>query len=185
MAAFAAVREAAPGVPEAGRRPGGAAAMGGRVFLLLLPVPTLPVSRAARVGSAQILAMCWVGGIIMPANESARPARGPGAESQVRPILIFARHCLLPDIGHRFRASAALFTELNGLGAASRRSRDHGRSRPAQSRTEGGGRAGMLCGSLGLAGGRILRGTAPKTRRDGANASFFWIRASVYIQAEL
>ena len=113
------------------------------------------------------------------------PARGPGPESQVRPILIFARHCLLPDIGHRFRASAALFTELNGVGAASRRSRDHGRSRPAQSRTEGGGRAGMLCGSLGLAGGRILRGTAPKARRDGANASFFWIRASVYIQAEL
>ena len=43
----------------------------------------------------------------------------------------------------------------------------------------------MLCGSLGLAGGRILRGTAPKARRDGANASFFRIRPSVYIQAEL
>ena len=42
----------------------------------------------------------------------------------------------------------------------------------------------MLCGSLGLAGGRILRGTAPKARRDGANASFFRIRPSVYIQAE-
>ena len=73
------------------------------LFLLLLPVPTLPVSRVARVGSAQIHAMCWVGGIIMPANESARPARGPGAESQVRPILIFARHCLLPDVSHSQR----------------------------------------------------------------------------------
>ena len=34
------------------------------------------------------------------------PARGPGPESQVRPILIFARHCLLPDVGHLVFAPA-------------------------------------------------------------------------------
>ena len=184
MAAFAAVREAAPGVPEAGRRPGGEAAMGGRVFLLLLPVPTLPVSRVARVGSAQILPLRWVGRWLVRNRYSAASARGPGAESQVRPILIFARHCLLPDIGHLFRASAALFTRAEWPGRSEPPIQDQC-SRPAQSRTEGGGRAGMLCGSLGLAGGRILRGTAPKARRDGANASFFRIRPSVYIQAEL
>ena len=163
-----------------GRRLAGGAGGSGRGdgadFPLSSPSPTLPVSRVARVGSAQILPLCWVGRWLVRNRYSAASARGPGAESQVRPILIFARHCLLPDIGHRFRASAALFTELNGVGAASRRSRDHGRSRPAQSRTEGGGRAGMLCGSLGLAGGRILRGTAPKARRDGANASLPRIR---------
>ena len=49
------------------------------LFLLLLPVPTLPVSRVARVGNAQIAAVCWVGRVLTP-NPCCwrqRAVRGP------------------------------------------------------------------------------------------------------------
>ena len=49
------------------------------LFLLLLPVPTLPVSRVAGVGSAQIALLCWVGRVLTP-NRCCwrqRAVRGP------------------------------------------------------------------------------------------------------------
>ena len=99
----------------------------------------------------------------------AAPARAPGPESQVRPILIFARHCLLPDVGHRFAQApssrqswpARSDPPISDQGAARARLLDRG--------TQAGPRFGRLGGSVVKT--RILVGTAPKARRDGANAA--------------
>ncbi len=86
-----------------GRR-GGQRARERSLFCFFSRVPTLPVSRVAGVGSAQIALLCWVGGVLTP-NPCCwrqRAVRGPN----LRPILIFARHCLLPDVGHLVFAPA-------------------------------------------------------------------------------